>query len=236
LGSDPIRFASPFKLGEVVNALYFSRLQSLGFSRAAGSIAFDKALNFFGTLVWLYAGILAMTSIPPKGYIVLHTVVGVAIVVLISVRALRELMRRIASRIHPKIGRLTAGVIAGFEEFTLLQKAGFLVYGIVFQIRPLVVCYGLFVAFGPAKLPSVQELLAFGSVAVLMSNVPLTVAGIGPREAAIITLFSNYGSQATLLSVGVLMSFSIHIAPAILGVPFMFGLLRGLPKARELRA
>ncbi len=58
LGSDPIRFASPFKVGEVVNAVYFSRLRTFGFSRSAGSIAFDKALTFFGTLVWLCIGII----------------------------------------------------------------------------------------------------------------------------------------------------------------------------------
>ena len=66
-------------------------------------------------------------------------------------------------------------------------------------------------------MPSMQEFLTFGSVAVLMSNVPLTVAGIGPREAAIVALFSAYAGEATLLSVGVLMSFSIHIVPAIIG-------------------
>lgn len=228
LGSDPIRFTAPFKTGEIVNAAYFARLESFGFSRAAGSIAFDKAINFFGTLVWLYVGIAAMSEVPPAGHILLHTGMGAVVVVLLAVRPLREMLRRIAGRAHAKVGRLIAGILAGFEEFTLRQKIMFLVYGIVFQLRPLIVCYLLFAALNPRGMPSPQEFLAFGSVAVLMSNIPLTVAGIGPREATIMALFAPYGSQLTLLSVGVLMSFSIHVAPAIVGIPFMFGLLRAL--------
>lgn len=228
LGSDPIRFAAPFKMGEVVNAVYFGRLEKFGFSRAAGSIAFDKALNFFGTLFWLYVGIVALADIPDVGHIVLHTVMGAAILAVISIRQLRDLARFIAGKIHPKILRLTAGILAAFEEFSFPRKVGFLLYGIVFQLRPLIVCYLLFTAFRPAQMPSIDEFLTFGSVAVLMSNIPLTVAGIGPREATIVALFAPYGGKEMLLSIGVLMSFSIHIVPAILGIPFMFGLLRAL--------
>ncbi len=234
LGSDPIRFATPFKVGEVVNAVYFSRQASLGFSRAAGSIAFDKALNLFGTLFWLYVGVVAMAAIPTAGHILFHSLAGAAVVALISVRWLRETARTIAAKLHPKLGRLATGVLAAFEEFSFIHKVGFLLYGILFQIRPLVVCYLLFLAFNPAQMPSPQEFLAFGSMAVLMANVPLTVAGFGPREATIIALFSAYASQATLLSVGVLMSFSIHVIPALIGIPFMFPLMKALASSTAI--
>ena len=108
LGSDPIRFVSPFKLGEVVNAVYFSRLKELGFSRAAGSIAFDKALNFFGTLFWLYIGLVALADVPEAGLLILHTVVGAGIVLMISVRP----CRRQLSTVHA-IVFVTTGVTGG---------------------------------------------------------------------------------------------------------------------------
>jgi len=152
-------------------------------------------------------------------------------VLLFTVRPLRDLATKAAQRIHPKLGRLARGVLSAFEEFSPGRKIGFLGYGIVFQLRPLIVCYLLFLAFNPARMPSLQEFLAYGSVVVLMSNVPLTVAGIGPREAALTTLFATYASDVTLLSVGILMSFSIHVVPAILGIPFMFPLLRALAAA-----
>lgn len=232
LGSDPIRFVIPFKAGEVVNAAYFARIPDFGFSRAAGSIAFDKGLNFFGTIFWLYVGIAAMSAAPPVGHLLMHTLVGAGVVALVAVKPLRDLMIAIAARMHPKLGRFATGVLSAFEEFSLIGKIGFLMYGIVFMLRPIVVCYLLFMAFNPVAIPTFQEFFAYGSVAVLMSNVPLTIAGIGPREAAIMELFKAYCSQATLLSVGILMSFSIHIIPAILGIPLAFSLLKAI--ARDL--
>jgi uncharacterized protein (TIRG00374 family) len=231
MGSDPIRFATPFKVGEVVNAVYFNRPNDIGFSRAAGSIAFDKALNFIGTLFWLYVGMASLVTVPGGSRsteLILHSLFGLGLAALLVARPVRRLLCAIAERIHSKIGRLARGVLAAFEEFSPLTKIGFLLYGIVFQLRPLIVCYVLLAALGAQRLPPLQELLAFGSVVVLMSNVPLTVAGLGPREAALMALFSAYGSPDMLLTVGVLMSISIHVGPALIGVPFMFPLLRAI--------
>jgi hypothetical protein len=228
LGSEPVRFVVPFKVGEVVNAAYFGKRQSFGFSRAAGSIAFDKALNFFGTLFWLYVGMVAMRQAPGEGYVALHTAVGVAVLALICLRPVREAATAAARLVHPKLGRFATGVLSAFEEFSPAQKIGFLLYGIVYPLRPLVICWLFFAAFRPGPLPSLVEFLAYGSVVVLMSNVPLTMAGIGPREAALFALFADYADGPTLYLIGLMMSLAIHVLPAILGIPLMFPLLRAI--------
>jgi hypothetical protein len=227
LGSDPIRFAAPMKAGEIVNAVYFARLKEFGFSRAAGSIVFDKSLNFFGTVFWLYVGIAAMAELPTAGYLGLHTAMGLAVLIVICVRPVRQAATMLAAAIHPKLGRLAAGVLSAFEEFSPLKKIGFLLYGIVFQLRPLTVLGLLFVAFHPDRIPSVQELLGLGSVVVLMSNIP-SLGGIGPREAALMTAFTGYADETVLLSVGLMMSFAVQVLPAFLGIPWMFPLLRAV--------
>lgn len=227
LGSDPIRFAAPLKSGELINAVYFSRYRGLGFGRAAGAIVFDKALNFFGTVFWLYVGLAAMASLPPAGLLGLHTAMGMGVVMLICVRRLRRWAVHLAGKVHRKIGRLAADVLSAFEEFSLPRKLGFLLYGIVFQLRPLVVCGLLFVAFQADRLPTLQELLGLGSVVVLMSNIP-SLGGIGPREAALMAVFAGYTEPATLLSIGLLMSFAVQGFPALLGIPLMFPLIREL--------
>lgn len=236
LGSDPLRFALPFKSGELVNAVYFGR-QGLGFSRAAGSIAFDKALNFFGTVFWLYVGLAAIAAAPSAGYLAMHTLVGAGVMVLLWVPPARHLPVRIAGLVHAKLGRFAAEVFSAFEEFPPWRKIGFLLYGIIFQIRPLAVCAALFIAFHPQRLPSIEEFLAYGSIVVLMSNVPLTVAGIGPRETTLALLFASFADQASLFSIGLMMSFSIHVIPAIVGIPLMFPLIRdlaaGTPEPKE---
>lgn len=232
-GSDPIRFAAPVKTGELVNAFYFAKRDGLGFGRAAGSIVFDKSLNLFGTVFWLYVGTAAMAALPAIGYLGLHTAMGLAVLVVLGVPRVRRAAVAAAGWLHPKIGRLAKGVLSAFDEFSPLQKFGFLAYGVVFQLRPIVVCGLLFMAFQPNHVPSAQELLALGSIVVLMSNIP-SLGGIGPREATLMTLFAAYADQTTLLGIGLLMSFSMQLLPAILGIPLMFPLLRAMtPDAGE---
>lgn len=227
LGSDPIRFAVPMKAGELVNAAYFARFESLGFSRSAGAIVFDKSLNFFGTVFWLYVGAAAMLRLPPAGYIGLHTALGLAVLALLTLRPVRQTAVWTAARMHTKLGRLADGVLSAFDELTIRQKLFFLAYGVVFQLRPLVVCALALVALQPDAIPSWQEFLALGSIVVLMSNIP-SLGGIGPREATLMTVFAGYADPATLLSAGLLMSFAVQVFPALLGIPFMFPLLRDL--------
>jgi hypothetical protein len=228
-GSDPIRFAVPLKAGEIVNAAYFGRLESLGFSRAAGSVVFDKALNLFGAVFWLYVGFAAIATVPNSRSLAVHTTVGLAVLVLIFSRSARHLVTRLAGRIHPKLKRLGKGVLSAFEEFSPAQKCFFLLYGIIFQLRPLAVCALLFIAFEPnaQQMPTVQQFLAYGSVVVLMSNVP-SMGGIGPREAALMKMFKDFADPGILLTVGLSMSFAVQLLPAILGIPLMFPLLRAV--------
>ena len=234
LGSDPIRFATPMKAGEVVNAAYFGRLEALGFSRAAGSVLFDKALNLFGAVFWLYVGFAALAQMPTSWELAVHTAVGAMVLVLISVRPVRRAATSLAGAIHPKVGRLAAGVLSAFEEFSPARKIGFLLYGIIFQLRPLAVCALLLIAFQPdtARLPSLQQFLAYGSVVVLMSNVP-SMGGIGPREYALVEMFKGCADYETLLTVGLSMSFAVQVLPAILGIPLMFPLLRAVTPGAE---
>lgn len=231
LGSDPVRFAAPFKSGEIVNAAYLYQKGYLDFPRACSSIAFDKVLNFLATIFWLMVGMATISfahiSWKPEmmSKLGVMLLVGAGCMGLLVFEPFRLLLARVAGRIHPKLGRLFDGGLAPFREMTVRQKCFFLLYGVFFLLRPLILLYLLFVSFGVQ--PSINEVIAFGSVAVLMSNVPLTQAGIGPREAAIVWLFSHYVNQeAMLVSIGLLMSFAIHIAPALLGIPLAPRVLR----------
>jgi hypothetical protein len=168
-----------------------------------------------------------MAELPTVGYLGLHTIMGAAVLVLVCVRPVRQAATTLAAKIHPKLGRLAMGVLSAFEEFSPLKKIGFLLYGIVFQLRPLAVCGLSLAALRPERLPSAEELLGLGSVVVLMSNIP-SLGGIGPREAALMAAFAGYADQSTLLSAGLLMSLAVQVFPAILGLPLMFPLLEAV--------
>lgn len=229
VGADPVRFAAPMQIGAVISAVYFGRMESLGLARAAGSVLFDKALNVFGAVFWLYVGLAAIAHVPVTWELAIHTAIGGAVLLLIGSRWASRTMLIVAEKLHPKAGRVVGGVLSVFEEFSLIKKVGFLLYGIVFQMRPLIVCAMLFVAFQPkpAALPTSRQFLAYGSVVEVVSNVP-SMGGIGPREAALIQMFDGFADYQTLLTVGLTLSFALQIFPAILGIPWMFPLLRAV--------
>ena len=229
VGADPIRFVAPMQVGALISSVYFGKLQTLGFSRAAGSVLFDKALNLFGAVVWLYVGFAAIAQVPITWQLAIHTMVVGMVLTLAGSGLARRTILRIAEKLHSKVGRLTGGILSVFEKLSPTEKIGFLLYGVLFQLRPLAVCALLLMAFQPdtTRLPSPRQFVACGSVVAVMSNVP-SMGGIGPREAALMEAFKNVADPQTLLTVGLTMSFVLQIFPAILGIPLMFRLLKAV--------
>ncbi len=197
---------------------------------------FDKALNLFGAVFWLYVGFAALARTPILWELAVHLVVGLSVLVLLCSRWLRSALVAVAGRLHPKLARFGGGVLSAFEEFSPAQKAGFLLYGVLFQLRPLAVCAAMLVAFQPqgAQMPSLRQFLAYGSVVVLMGNIP-SLGGIGPREAAVVRMFEEFADPATLLTVGLAMSLAVQVLPALVGIAWMFPLLRSAAEFGVIR-
>ena len=243
MGSDPVRFIMPFKTGELSNIAYFWRVGKLPFARSASWILFDKALNIGGTFLWLVVGLLAVTISKAMGQVnVKYVAIGSSLVV-VSVlafivpmisRKARNLLRGIAAALHKKLGRIVEELLSTFEGIRPGRKALLLVYGILFQLRPLIVCYLLIRAFGShfSAIPSIPVVLAWGSVVVAFSNVPSTLWGMGPRETALVGLFGGYAPDAVLISIGLLMAISIHVVPAFFGLPVLENFLATLGSGR----
>lgn len=240
VASEPICFALPLKIGDLSNVLYFSQSGRLPFCESASWTIFDKALNFLGTLFWLLVGLLIGGTAWDYKWPVI--IAGGMLVVLLLIPRLARLPVRIASLLHHKLGEITGQLLVTFEKIRAWRRIGLILLSIVFQLRPLIVCYLLFIAIGPkyfASRPDVPELLAKGSVVVVASNVPGSQSGFGTREAALYALFRDHlldpTKGAPLFSLGVLMAMAIFVVPAIIGLPFMASFVAAIT-ARKKRA
>jgi len=243
MGSDPVRIVMPFKTGELSNIAYFWRRGKLSFARSASWILFDKALNIGGTFFWLIVGLVmyllsAERAQLPQATWVLAFGTGIGIAALIAgmlplaSATVRQAMRRLADRLGPRLGGIVVQLLSTFEEIPPRRKAALLLYGIGFQLRPLIVFYLLVQAFGSrfAAVP-LWAVLAWGSVVVACSNVPYTEWGTGPREAALLAVFGSYvkgESSAVLFAIGILMAVAIHFVPALFGLPLLGSFLSAL--------
>ncbi|MEK6737479.1 MAG: lysylphosphatidylglycerol synthase domain-containing protein [Planctomycetota bacterium] len=60
--------------------------------------------------------------------------------------------------------------------------------------------------------------LLFASLTILIGNLPVTIHGLGTREAAVCFFFSAYGSSDKLLSLGITVSLVEYFLPVVIGL------------------
>ncbi|MGC1524823.1 MAG: hypothetical protein WA783_02110 [Phormidesmis sp.] len=75
--------------------------------------------------------------------------------------------------------------------------------------------------------------LALSPLAILAGLLPLTFAGVGTRDAALIFLYQPYFSEATGAALGLLCS-SRYLLPAIGGLPFLSQYLNRLNQIKQV--
>lgn len=63
-------------------------------------------------------------------------------------------------------------------------------------------------------------------IAIFIGMIPMTLGGMGTRDAAIIYLFSEFGTPSELLGIGILFSVVRYGLPSLIGLPFLNKLMR----------
>lgn len=220
LGEGPLRAMLPMKGGEFVAIAWFWRRMGLSLSASAGALVFDRSLNVVGVSFWLLAGVL-LTSASDTGLHVFGVLGLVAVyVVALFVTPAHDLAIGLAGRIHARLGRIASGLLRPWREFTAARKLFFLAYGVVYASRPILIAALLFDAYDIH--PQVGHLLTYTSLAIFAGMVPGPLLGIGPREGTMVALYAAYAvdGNGVLLSVGLLLSLSVHVIPFLMGAPW----------------
>jgi hypothetical protein len=236
MGTGPLRLMLPLSAGEYVQIVYFWGHRRMPLGHATGALVFDKGVNLLGAAFWLTLGLAILPDIgrltggAPRS-LLLRWAPLVAVLLLFGLIFFvpRTLVWGVglARRLHRRVGDLAGGLTAPFVEFSVGRKLLLVVYGVAFQLRPLLVCLGLLAAY---HLPHEgQHVMAYGSIAVFAGYTPGAMAGMGPRELAVVQTFSKLGAPAdALFSVGLLMTFAQNVLPMMLGVPWLIWFVRRL--------
>ena len=227
LGAGPLRVAMPVDMGEILNIAFFRQYSKMPLADASGACLFDRGLNFLGSAFWLMAGLVLL---PVKGQGLAPNALGIGAAgilygIFVFASPVHASLVRLANGVHPKLGSFIKGFLSPFSKCPPLQKLLLVGYGVVFQARPLIVCYLLFLALG-VHAP-LDIFLTFASLAVFAGHIP-TAAGIGPREAALVVLFKGMAPAGTILAIGAAMSLLVHVIPMLAGLPWLPWFLRGM--------
>jgi uncharacterized membrane protein YbhN (UPF0104 family) len=213
-----------YAAGATALAFLLSRRMESSLSRAASAV-FVIALLDVGSVAGM--ALLAGALMPAAGAglrsgLLLALLSGVAggFLVLRSSRGLGpfEFLREIE-------------ILAGFRAIPLRTLMELIGLRIVFVACYVGMVAGLFWAFGVEV--GLFELALKVAMLLLISALPIAVAGIGTAQVAFVTLFSGSAPDAELLSMSILMSVALTFARALLGLTFARELTRESREAHD---
>lgn len=225
----------PSKMGDIAKAYFMTRNHGMTHGNSLSLVLYEKATDMLSLLAWCIIGLLLY---PFKGIWFWLMLLGVVALfalcsgLLISHR-FTELSFRTVCYPLPAGVKSKAAALAGKldqlrQQLTATQglatKVALLSFGIwlmhLLQVWIFIIALRSWVPF--------LDNLALAPLAILAGLIPMTFAGVGTRDAAIIALYSPYLNAATSAALGLLFT-SRYFLPAVMGLPFVHRYLTTLP-------
>lgn len=122
----------------------------------------------------------------------------------------------------------TLPILRAFRALATPVLAELVALRVAFVVCYVVMTGSLFLAFGVEIGP--LDLALRVAVLLILSTLPIAVAGIGTAQVAFVTLFDGWASREELLSMSLLLSVTLVAARTLLGLAFAGELTR---EARE---
>lgn len=231
----------PSKMGDIAKAYFIKERGYLDGSLSLSLVVFEKVCDMLSLLLWCGFGLVLY---PSKGWLFWATTVCVAGGILIGLLLLCSRrfaqaffvvgQRIIPSKFKAKLEKLQ--VSWGEMHRYFWHPAQLL------QVTSLSVCIWflhllqiwLFILALKAWTPFTAN-LALAPLAILAGLVPLTFAGVGTRDAALIVLYQPYLNPPTAAALGLLCTCR-YLVPAIAGLPFLEQYLPALSARRNSKS
>jgi glycosyltransferase 2 family protein len=227
LAASVLNMVLPSKMGDIAKAYFMRDRGHLSGSLALSLVVFEKTCDMLSLLAWCVFGLLLY---PRKdGWFWLMTVsvavgLGLGLLLLTSPQFARFFFR-LAQKFAPKklrekLSKLSYSWQEMHDYFWqdqrhLLKIA--LTSLFIWFLHLLQIWF--FILALKAWAPFLAN-LALSPLAILAGLLPLTFAGVGTRDAALIAFYQPYFNAPTAAALGVLCT-SRYLLPAIGGLPFL---------------
>lgn len=226
LAASTLNLILPSKMGDLAKAWVLRNRYGFGGQQAIALVVFEKLVDLASLLFWGMAALF----VEAQGRLLVLGTVGLGgtlalIVAVVSPWALAPaVLKAVGERLPRQAGRQAVAMAAQWRELTLWfwHDPG----------RAVLVCavsLALWAGhllqiwiFARALAPTVPLTgsMAAATLAILAGLLPLTMAGIGTRDAALVFLYSAWLTPAQGAALGVLATMR-YLLPAIAGLPFM---------------
>jgi uncharacterized protein (TIRG00374 family) len=225
MASFPYMTVTPSDAGDVVRAVYIKNRVQM--TTGLTSIAFEKVLDVLALSIFSLFGLFILSSTGSSAVIVF--VFSVAIIIIAGMFFFTDSIK------HRFIGRVVGGIfrivksdkfknrIMEIQKFFLHTDSrktwrcfGITVLIWVFHFLQI---YFIFLALGLALTANL--LFAFIPISLFIGMLPITIGGIGTRDAALIYFLSPFAPAALILSGAILITFIRVWFIGLAGLPFI---------------
>jgi uncharacterized protein (TIRG00374 family) len=221
-----VGYVTPGRLGEFVKALYLRQDEGLSIGYAFSSVLLDRILDLYLLLLTAGLGIVLLTApgqLLAPSLLVLAAVALAPLLVLVPrvSRRLTTLVTRATSRLMggnlgEQLNRSLDGFQRGMEQLVNVQLVPPLICTAIAYLVFYFQCYLCALAL---QLPVSYLYAAYCvSLASLLALLPVSISGLGVREAAFIALLSPLAIAAeTAVTYSLLILFVFNIFGGALG-------------------
>lgn len=227
LAASTLNMVLPSKMGDIAKAYFMQDRGHLTGSLALSLVVFEKTYDMLSLLLWCVFGLLLY---PQKDFLFWVMTIGVAMglglgLAILSFPKVAKSFFALAQSASPKKLKAKLGKMSyawqEMHDYFWRDKRHLLVIALtsifIWFLHLLQIWF--FILALNAYAPFLAN-LALSPLAILAGLLPLTFAGVGTRDAALILFYQPYFDAATGAALGILCT-SRYFLPAIGGLPFL---------------
>jgi len=211
LANYPLAKITPANSGDAVRAFYLR--DKLTASKQLGGVVAERLLDI---------ALLALLSIIGSFVIGLYPIAYINLAIILAIIAFFLFAPKIKMRLNGKWNDRMENFFSFFKILRQNPKTFlYLILNTLFIWFTVLVHIKLsFLAFGTNV--SFLSIISIQPVVIFIGLLPITLAGLGTREPAMILLFSKFAPAVTSLAVGLVYSFVGQILISIICLPFSY--------------
>lgn len=210
MGALPISVITPARSGDLIRSYYLKN--KIPISKTMGAVIAERAIDILILATFSLFGGLFFKNL--LFIIVPFSVFFLAGLCFLIIRKTKFLFN---SKWQIKIDQFLFVSKIFFRKPKKLMPVLF--YAIILWLTIILEAKILFLALG-VNIPFVYVIAAF-PLSIFVGLVPITLAGMGTRDSAIIFFFAHLANPSICLAIGLFYSFFNYWLLAILGLPFM---------------
>lgn len=208
----PLTSITPSKSGDVVKAYYLK--DEFPMSKTIGTVYTERVFDLFTLIFLSFVGSLVYRNME---YLIILTP-ALLIMTLFFITPNANLRIPI---VNDSWNHKLQNILLSMRSLTRCKKE-FLIVTLLSLMSWILAVFQTMLFFYALdiKIPFIFT-MANIPIAIFVGMVPMTLGGMGTRDAAIIYLFYEFGTPSELLSVGVLFSAFRYWLLTLFGIPFM---------------